>query len=146
MTKTITRATLILAVAAGAVALGGCATTGSVKRAQARADEAYGYAGTANGAAQHAQGSADAAYGAAQRAQSSADGAMSAAQGASAAANAAGVSAQGSAGQIARLNARVRHLEVEEARHRAKARKHHRHHHAASPKIEAQSDAHFHGS
>ena len=147
MTYSKMQGALALAVAAGALALGGCATTGSVKRAQARADDAYNYAGTANGAAEHAQGSADAAFGAAQRAQSSADGAMSAAQGASASANAAGMSAQGAAGQIARLNARVRHLEVEEARHRAHERHHRRHHHAAaSSKLQPESDAHFHGN
>lgn len=146
MTNITLRGTMILAVATGALALGGCATTGSVKRAQARADAAYSYADTANGAAQHAQGSADGAMTAAQRAQMSADGAMTAAQRAQMSADGAGASAQGAAGQIARLNARVRHLEVEEARHRAHERRHHRRHRVTSPKVQAQSDAHFHGS
>jgi hypothetical protein len=54
--------TLAMIVVTGSLALGGCATTGSVKRAQARADQAFveGQKGQADGAAARAQGGADA--------------------------------------------------------------------------------------
>lgn len=77
----------LIGVAAGALALGGCATVDSVRHAQATADEALSQAQaagaaahSAEAAAQHAQGSAEAAGAAAQHAQSSADAAASAAQ------------------------------------------------------------------
>jgi hypothetical protein len=69
-----------MGVMAGALALGGCATTGAVKRAQASADQANSAAQAAQAAATRAQSTADAAGAAAQRAQTSADTAASAAQ------------------------------------------------------------------
>ena len=127
---------------AGALALGGCATTGSVKRAQARADEAYGLGESAGGAAGHAQGSADAAMTAAQRAQAAADAAGQNAQAANAAA--AGY-AQSSSGQYAAMNDRLRHLERQV--HQLRGREHGRHHgHHKSHWVKGQVDqpARFH--
>lgn len=113
----------IAALLAGAVALSGCATVGSVKRAQATADEALSQAQAGNAAAQHAQSSADAANAAAQRAQSSADSAASAAQAAQSAAQAASAQAGDLSGRVDRL----------ERSHRAPARHHRtRHHHRAT--------------
>ena len=80
----------IAAILAGTLALGGCATTGSVKHAQETADQAMSAAQAAQSSAQRAQSSADAAAAAAQQAQSTADAANTAAQGAASQAQAAG--------------------------------------------------------
>jgi len=137
-----------LVVLAGSLVLGGCATTGSVKRAQARADEAYGEAQAGHADARHAQEGADAAMGAAQHAQSSADAANTAAQGASSAAQAAATNAQSTGEQIAqiaranaRLSARMHHLEAVVAHNRRHHTRHHHHgktHHKAVPASETQ--------
>ena len=133
-----------LVMIAGALAVSGCATTGSVKRAQARADDAYGVAESGVNAAQHAQGSADSAYAAAQRAQSSADAAGAAAASAGNAAQAAGMAAQGTTADVSRLNARVRRLEVETARLRRHS--HHHHHHHDKKTVTPRADAQFHAN
>jgi len=124
-----------LILVAGSLALGGCATTGSVKRAQARADQAFveGQKGQADAA--RAQGTADSAMGAAQHAQGSADQAGAAAQNAGAAAaqanQTATTAAQGTGEQIARLNSRLHRLEAAEWRRKHPGKKHH---HKHSPK------------
>lgn len=121
--------TLAMIVVTGSLALGGCATTGSVKRAQARADQAFveGQKGQADAA--RAQGAADGAMSAAQHAQGSADAAGTAAQGAGAAAQAASAQASGTGEQIATLNSRIHKLEAAEWRRKHPPRKHHRHRH-----------------
>ncbi len=86
-----------VALMAGALSLGGCATTGSVKRAQAAAD-------AAGASASHAQGSADSAG-------SAASAAADAAAKAQAAADAAGTSAGGAATDAQKANARLDALE-----------------------------------
>ena len=70
---TLIRSVSIIALTAGALALGGCATREDVAHAQATADQAVSQAQAANAAAQRAQSAADAAAGAAQRAQASTD-------------------------------------------------------------------------
>ena len=116
-------------VVTGSLALGGCATTGSVKRAQARADQAFveGQKGQADAA--RAQGAADGAMSAAQHAQGSAASAGTAAQGAGAAAQAASAQASGTGEQIAALNTRIHKLEAAEWRRKHPHKKHRRHHH-----------------
>jgi len=111
----------VISLVAGALALGGCATTESVQHAQATADQAMSTAQAAGAAAQRAQSSADAAASAAQaagaaaqRAQSTADAAASAAQAASSDARSA--------------NDRVGALEAKMAEHVAT---HHRRRHRA---------------
>ncbi|MDR6708015.1 MULTISPECIES: hypothetical protein [unclassified Novosphingobium] len=103
---------------AASLALSGCATTGSVKRAQARADEAYASAQEGNGAASRAQGTADNALAASGRAQSAADAANMAAQNAGNSANsanslaaAAAADARAAREQVAVLKARLHKLE-----------------------------------
>ncbi len=96
--------------------LGGCATTDSVKRAQASADQAMQHAQAAEAAAQRAQSTADAAGAAAQRAQSTADAAGTAAQGAS-------QQAQANAAQISEMQTKWRE---HKARHYSKHRRHHK--------------------
>jgi methyl-accepting chemotaxis protein len=83
----------IAAILAGTLALGGCATTDSVKKAQETADQAMSAAQAAQSSAQRAQSSADAAAAAAQQAQSTADSANSTAQAAANAAQAANAKA-----------------------------------------------------
>jgi hypothetical protein len=112
------------------IALAGCATTGSVKRAQASADAAMARANAAGDAAQHAQGSADAAFGAARQAQGTADGAATAAQGAGSTAQQALAAGQGADGRISALESRIRRLERRKA-YEAHMRARHRHHHGA---------------
>jgi len=120
---------VILAATLLPMALAGCATTGSVRRAQGTADAALARANAAGDAAQHAQGSADAAFGAAQHAQGTADGAATAAQGAGGTAQAALAAGQGADGRISALESRLRRLEHERAREaRRHGRLHHRHH------------------
>lgn len=131
-----------VAVVLGTVALSGCATTGSVKRAQMRADEAYAVGENGVGAAQRAQGAADNAYGAAQHAQGSADNAYGAAQRAQSSADAAGVAAQGATGEIARLNSRIRRLEVEQAKLKKQLHPHHAH--MQRKAVKGQPMAQFH--
>lgn len=114
---------------AASLALSGCATKGSVKRAQARADEAYVSAQAGNGAAARAQGTADNALAASGRAQGSADAANIAAQNAGNSANsanalaaAAAADARAARAQVAILKARLHKLEVKsKARHHAKS-------------------------
>lgn len=108
----------IAAILAGTLALGGCATTGSVKKAQETADQAMSAAQAAQSAAQHAQSSADAAASAAQQAQTTADTANTTAQGAANAAQAANAKADENAQTMQSLKERHR------ARHgsRGKAR------------------------
>jgi hypothetical protein len=83
----------IAAILAGTLALGGCATTDSVKKAQETADQAMSAAQAAQSSAQRAQSSADAAAAAAQQAQSTADTANTTAQSAANAAQAANAKA-----------------------------------------------------
>ena len=111
----------LAAMLAGAMSLGGCATTDSVKRAQESADAAMAAANGANGAAQRAQSSADAAGAAAQHAQQSADAAAGAAQ-------AAASQAQATSARVDELNTRVEQMQVQR---RAPAR--HRRGHRAAP-------------
>jgi hypothetical protein len=85
MRNLVTKSSLVV-LAAGALALGGCATTKSVQQAQATADQALSTAQSAQSSAQNAQDSADAANAAAQRAQATADQANQAASAAAAAA------------------------------------------------------------
>lgn len=80
----------IAAILAGTLALGGCATTSSVRHAQETADQAMSAAQAAQSSASRAQSSADAAAAAAQQAQSTADQANQTAQSAAQAAQAAG--------------------------------------------------------
>lgn len=111
---------------AGAMALGGCATTGQVKRAQDAADQAMAAAQAGQAAAQRAQSSADSANAAAQRAQSSADAANSAAQ-------AAAGQAQSTSARVDELDTRMHAMET---RHRTVRRhvRHHRRHHSSAAK------------
>jgi hypothetical protein len=95
---------------AGAIALSGCATTESVERAQATADQAMSRAQAAETAAARAQSSADAAGTAAQAA-------ATAAQGAQTSADAAGAEARNANQQIEQMKPTVEHLGH-----------HHRHH------------------
>ncbi|MDE1915451.1 MAG: hypothetical protein KGJ57_08570 [Sphingomonadales bacterium] len=128
-----------LIVVTSSLALGGCATTGSVKRAQARADQAFveGQKGQADAA--RAQGTADSAMGAAQHAQGTADQAGAAAQNAGTAAaqanQAAATAAQGNSEQIAALSSRLHRLEAAEWRRK---HPHKKHHHHKAPKKEAK--------
>ncbi|WP_226015661.1 hypothetical protein [Novosphingobium sp. FKTRR1] len=134
---------LVLLVAATMpMILGGCATTGSVKRAQASADQAMTRANEGFDAAGKAQSSADAAGSAAQRAQASADAAAAAAQGAGASAQGALATAQAAQAGTARiggLETRLRRLEHWKwaQTHKKKAHKH-RHHHAAKSATQAK--------
>ena len=98
-----TAACSLAALMAGALALGGCATTDSVKQAQATADHALSQAQAANAAAAKAQSSADAAGAAAQHAQATADAANSAAQTAASQAQATGQ-------QVADMQARMERI------------------------------------
>jgi hypothetical protein len=123
---------MILAATLLPMALAGCATTGSVKRAQATADQALARANEAGESAQHAQSSADAAMGAAQHAQGTADGAATAAQGASGSAQQALAAGQGNDARISALEERLHHLERERAAHKGKKRHHHGHHKVAT--------------
>ena len=84
---------LIIAATSAAVLLSGCATTESVKRAQATADQALALAQDGKSAAQRAQETADGSVVAAQRAQVTADGAQAAAVTADGKAEAAGTAA-----------------------------------------------------
>lgn len=118
-----------MGMVAASLALSGCATTGSVKRAQARADEAYASAQEGNGAAARAQGTADNALAASGRAQGAADAANMAAQNAgntASSANALAASAAADArearAQVAVLKARLHKLE---SKH--KTRRHSKH-------------------
>lgn len=118
----------LIAMAASSLALGGCATTGSVKRAHARADEAFEQGQKGQADAARAQGSADGAMTAAQRAQASADAAGQAAQGAGAAAQAASAQASGNGEQVAALSGRIHKLEAAEWRRKHPPKKHHHKH------------------
>ncbi len=137
-----------LIVVTSSLALGGCATTGSVKRAQARADQAFveGQKGQADAA--RAQGSADAAGAAAQRAQGTADAAGSAAQGAGAAAQAAQTTAnaaQANGEQITAISARLHKLEAAEWRRHHPKKAKHRHHPKPKPPVQtSEGQAKFH--
>jgi len=116
------------------MALAGCATTGSVKRAQAAADNAQVRADEGLTAAQRAQGSADNAAQAAAQAQGSANNALTAAQGAGSAAQAASMAAQSAGSRADMLETRLRSLERWKwaKTHPKKASKKHRaRHHAA---------------
>ncbi len=118
---------LLAAGLAASLALSGCATTGSVKRAQGTADQALAQGQTAHDAARKAQSSADDAANAAQRAQSSADAAGNTAQGAYAAAQNVADSARSNRSQIDKLVLRVKRLErqhwlMTHRHHRAKHR------------------------
>jgi len=99
-------------VMAGALAVSGCATTESVEKAQATADQANSAAQAAGAAAQRAQSSADAANAAAQRAQSTADSANSAAQ-------AAASQAQAASSQVSQMQASIEEMK---AKHEARGR------------------------
>lgn len=140
--------TFALAVVAGSLALGGCATTGSVKRAQARADAAFveGQKGQADAA--RAQGTAEAAGAAAQHAQGTADQAGAAAQNAGTAAaqanQAAAAASQGNAEQIASLSGRLHRLEAAEWRRKHPGKKHHHHRKAPKPVHTGQDQVQFH--
>lgn len=134
-----------VAVMAGSLVLGGCATTGSVKRAQARADQGFveGQKGQADAA--RAQGTAEGAGAAASRAQGSADAAGAAAQSAGAAAQGAnaavGSLAQETNQKYAALNGRLHRLEAAEWKrhHKAKPKKkHHTSHVVIKKTVEAQ--------
>lgn len=81
------------AFAISTLLLSGCATTESVKQAQATADQALALAREGKSAAQRAQETADSAAAAAQRAQLTADGAQAAATVADSKAEAAGAAA-----------------------------------------------------
>lgn len=108
---------------AGALVLGGCATTESVEKAQMTADQAMSAAQAAQAAASRAQSTADAAGAAAQRAQSTADSAASAAQ-------AAASQAQSTAAQVNELNTTVQDLK---AKHEYRGKKSRRHRKATGP-------------
>jgi hypothetical protein len=129
-----------LIVVTSSLALGGCATTGSVKRAQARADQAFveGQKGQADAA--RAQGTAEAAGAAAQHAQGTADQAGATAQSAGTAAaqanQAATAAAQGNSAQIASLSSRLHRLEAAEWRRKHPHKK--KHHHKKAPKAETK--------
>lgn len=130
---------VILLAAAMPMMLGGCATTGSVKRAQAAADAAMTRANEGVDAAGRAQSAADAAGAAAQHAQGSADAAAAAAQGAGNAAQgalAAAQSAQAGTARIGGLESRLNRLERWKwaQTHKKKAHRHHRHHAAHKAK------------
>jgi hypothetical protein len=124
-TRALVYPRLILAATVLPLALAGCATTGSVKRAQATADQALARANDGYDAAQKAQGSADAAMGAAQKAQGTADGAANAAQGAGGTAQQALAAGQSADARIARLESRLHRLEHTRGHHR-KGKHHHR--------------------
>ncbi|MFC3068272.1 hypothetical protein [Phenylobacterium soli] len=111
----------LTALLTGAVALSGCASIDSVKRAQATADQALAMAQSDQAASQHAQSSADAAAAAAQRAQSSADAAASAAQSAQSA-------AQAASAQVGDLSTRVDRMQRQRA---TSGKRHHRTRHHA---------------
>ncbi|MCW1986178.1 UNVERIFIED_ORG: multidrug efflux pump subunit AcrA (membrane-fusion protein) [Sphingomonas sp. R1F5B] len=115
------------------MALAGCATTGSVKRAQAAADQAQARADEGVTTAQRAQGSADSAAQAAAQAQGSANNAMTAAQSAGSAAQAASMAAQSAGSRADSLETRLRSLERWKwaKTHPKKAKKHHARHHQA---------------
>jgi outer membrane murein-binding lipoprotein Lpp len=132
MLKSARQATLA-AVMVGALALSGCATTGSVKRAQASADQANQHADAVDAATKNAQSSADAAGAAAQRAQTTADGATTAIQ-------ATGTATQATNARVDALESRVQTLQhrVTQLQKGKKHRRHHRHH-AAKPKPQAQA-------
>lgn len=136
-----------LIVVTGSLALGGCATTGSVKRAQARADQAFveGQKGQADAA--RAQGTAEAAGTAAQHAQGTADAAGSAAQGAGAAAQQAQATAnaaQANGEQITALSTRLHRLEAAEWRRKHPKKAHHKHHPKKPPVQTSEGQARFH--
>jgi hypothetical protein len=88
-------AKFLVAITVSGALLSGCATVGSVKRAQATADQAVTLAQQGNAAAQNAQATADGTTSAAQTAQATANGAQTAAEAADAKAVAAGTSAAG---------------------------------------------------
>lgn len=116
---------LSLAALAIALSLGGCATTESVERAQATADQGLA-------AAQKAQGSADNAAGAAERAQATADSAASAAQNASAEARAANDKVTQLAAnmqQMAQQTAHLQHYHTHHSPHMLRHYQHKGHHH-----------------
>jgi hypothetical protein len=104
-------------VMAGALAVSGCATTGSVEKAQATADQAMSAAQAAGAAAQRAQSTADAANAAAMRAQSTADSATSAAQ-------AAASQAQATSTQVQQMQTSIEEMKAKQA---ARGTKHRRH-------------------
>ncbi len=112
-TKLAPKAKLVIAVMAGSLVLGGCATTGSVKRAQARADEAFAASQDGLTAAQRAQTAADGAMGAAGRAQTTADGAAQSALAANASATGASADARTAGAQMAAMSARLKKLEAQ---------------------------------
>jgi len=141
------KAGMVLTVAAAALALSGCATTGSVKRAQARADDAYAQAESGQAIGNHAQGSADAAFAAAGRAQGSADAANQAAQsagalasGAQSTAQAAAADARAARAQVAVLSSRLHKLEAGKAHRHGKGRHHTKH----TMKVNETQPAQFH--
>jgi hypothetical protein len=101
---------VVLSVLASAT-LSGCATTGSVKRAQSSADEAMSHAREGVSGAQRAQASADAAASSAQHSQTSADDALAVAQGATALAQSIGTSQQATDRKLASLESRIGRLE-----------------------------------
>jgi outer membrane murein-binding lipoprotein Lpp len=113
MERQLGRISLIAAIV-GTLALGGCATVDSVKRAQASADSAGSAAQRAQGSADAAGAAATAAGDAAKKAQDSAD--------------AAGTAATGAATDIKTANARIDRLERKVrwlARHHRPAKKGH---------------------
>jgi hypothetical protein len=114
-------AVISAALMTGVFALGGCASIGSVKQAQATADQALSQAQAANAAAQHAQSSADQANAAAQQAQSTAQAATQTAQAAQAQAQATGQQVQDLSTRMERMRAPARHHG-----------RHHRHRHHVS--------------
>lgn len=124
--RSVASRTSLICLVGGALALGGCATTGSVKRAQGSADaamsaaqRAQGSADTAGSAASGAGTSAQSAAAAAARAQSTADAAATAAQ-------LAGIDARDVDGRLGALTRRVDAL----SRHRRARHRPVHHHHA----------------
>ncbi len=95
----------ILAGIITTLTIAGCASTGSVKRAQSTADHALTQAQDGSTAAQRAQSGADSAMSAAQKAQTSADGASSSVQGAV-------TDAKSANDHAGRLEARMKHFEA----------------------------------
>lgn len=121
------------------MALAGCATTGSVKRAQAAADNAQIRADEGLTAAQRAQGSADQANGLAAQAQGTANNAMTAAQSAGSAAQAATMAAQVSNGRQDELETRLHKLERWKWAQTHSKKKSRKRHHARRPAHKAPS-------
>lgn len=111
---------------AGTLALGGCATTGSVERAQDTANQAMTHAQAGEAAAARAQGSADAAAAAAQGAATAAEKAQTTADAAVTDALKANQRLDTITAKVARLERQHRHG-WRNAGHHQKAGRHHHH-------------------